>query len=364
MCSADDDLLRHTDSIFIPFVYKFSAKHVPQVMCTIEGVSIKMPVDTGSTGLLVGAPILPSVDSKIGVSAHHFFTSSKILYVGRLVELPISFDGEAGSYATAKVPILVVDKSWRCPWYSPEKDSFECPPGPNGEMAVERDTSNITYMGVGFGRNHPSDGMPIATPRVNPFLNIVAINGLSVSSKSMRAGYIVTTKGIELGLTPNNTQGFIFDKLQPGWGHAEDPRDWSMAEMCFSVNGTGRNCGAVLVDTGIAQMYIRADEGVSIPTVTIRNPNKHGYAKMVRRVKRGTKITVDFPTIGDQGVSYSFIIGEGSPIEPNFVVPGRSGYPPFVNTGRNFLHGHSVAFDAVGGRFGYRPVQHSSSSVL
>jgi hypothetical protein len=364
MPSEDTDLSQYTDTVFVPFIHKFSPKHEPQVMCTIDGVNIEMPVDTGSTGLLIGAPILRNIDPKVGEPAHHFFTSSKILYVGRLVELPVSFQGETGSNATAKVPVLVVDKSWWCPWYTPGKDNFECPPGPNGEKAVERNTSRITYMGVGFGRNCPTDGMPIAAPQVNPFLNIDAINGSPASQNSMRAGYIVTTKGIHLGLTPQNIQGFVFDDLRPGVTHNKDARDWAMARMCFKINGEGRSCGSVLVDTGIAQMYIRPQAGVSIPTVTIRNPNKHGHAKMVQRVKRGTQITVAFPSFDNQATSYSFTIGEGSSVEPNFVVPARATSTPLVNTGRNFLHGHSIAFDAIGGRFGFRPVHPSSSSVL
>jgi hypothetical protein len=361
---ANTNLSQYTVTVFIPFVHKFSPKHVPQVKCTIQGVDIDMPVDTGSTGLLVGAPLLPDIDPKIGDPAHHFFTSSRILYVGRLVTLPVSFEGEAGSNVTAKVPVLLVDKSWRCPWYSPGKDSFECPTGPNGERATERDTSHITYMGVGFGRNSPEDGMPMATPRINPFLNVATINGLPVSSTSMRAGYIVTTKGIHLGLTPHNVGGFAFEDLEPGLTHAADRRDWAMAHMCFKLNGEGQSCGSVLVDTGIAQMYIRPGKGVSIPTVTIRNPNKHGHAKMVKRVKRGTQITVAFPCFGEQVTSYSFTIGEGSLVEPSFVVPARATSPPFINTGRNILYGYSIAFDALGGRFGIQPVHPSSSSVL
>ncbi|KAF1915464.1 hypothetical protein BDU57DRAFT_518442 [Ampelomyces quisqualis] len=364
MPSAATDLLQHSRSIFIPFVFKLSPKHVPQVMCTIEGVDIKMPVDTGSTGLLIGAPILPNIDSQIGRPAHHFFTSSKILYVGRLVKLPVRFGGEAGSYAQTRVPILIVDKSWGCPWYQPGNDTFDCPAGPNGEAAVERDTSNITYMGVGFGRNDPKDGMPIAAPQNNPFLNIDSIDGFPVSWKTMRAGYIVTTKGIHLGLTCHNTRGFAFEDLQPGLTHDTDARDWAMAQMCFSVNGEGRNCGTLLVDTGIAQMYIRPNEGVSIPSVIIRNPNKHGFAKMVRRVKRGTNITVAFPSFHERAASYTFIVGEGSAIEPEFVVPARAKSTSFINTGRNFLYGYSVAFDAVGGRFGFQPAHPGASCVL
>ncbi|KAH8725231.1 hypothetical protein GQ44DRAFT_223766 [Phaeosphaeriaceae sp. PMI808] len=364
MLSANTDLSQYTSTIFIPFVYKFSSKHVPQVMCTIEGATIKMPVDSGSTGILIGAPILSNVDPTVGQPAHHFFTSSKILYVGRLVKLPIKFDGEASSYATAKVNVLVVDKSWWCPWYNPDKDGYKCPPGPHGEKAAERDTSRITYMGIGFGRNRPGDGMPIAVPSVNSFLNIDTINGMPVSYNSMRTGYIITTKGVHIGLTTNNAQGFTFQNLSPGSTHDQDPRDWAMAQMCFNINGEGKNCGAVLVDTGISQMYIRPDEGVTIPTVTIRNPNKNGHAKMVKRVKRGNKIAVAFPSFDSAAASYSFTIGDGSAIEPNFVVPARGSFPPFVNTGRNFLYGYSIAFDAIGGRFGFQPVHSNSSSVL
>ena len=352
-------------SIFIPFIYAFSSNHVPQVMCTVEGVGIQMPVDTGSTGTLIGAPVLPNISTTVGTPAHHFFTSSKILYVGRLVELAMNFHAEGSSYATATVPVLIVDKSWRCPWYNPLVDRFECPPGPNGEQAVARDTSQITYMGVGFGRNGVKDGMPFATPRVNPLLNVDAIDGEPVPRAWVRAGYIVSREGVQIGLTPQNTRGFAFSRLEPGLTHADDARDWAMARMCFSINGEGRNCGHVLVDTGIAQMYIRTDKGVSMPTVVIPNPNPKGYAKMVKRVKRGTNITIGFPSLDHPAMSYSFSVGEGSAIEPNYVFPQLPEHPPYVNTGRNLLFRYAIAFDAVGGRFGFRSVGTScTASVL
>ncbi|KAF1851056.1 uncharacterized protein K460DRAFT_274038 [Cucurbitaria berberidis CBS 394.84] len=364
MRSTDIDLSQYTESIFIPFIHKLSTEEAPRVMCRIEGVDIRMPVDTGSTCLLIGAPILPNISATVGTPAHHYFTSSLILYVGRLVELPIGFHGEAGSYATTIVPVLIVDKSWRCPWYNPSKDGFTCPLGPEGEKAVERDTSSITYMGVGFGRNQPRDGMPNGTPKVNPFLNVIAINGQPISTVSMRAGYVVSADGVHLGLTKENTRGFAFDGLEPGLAHAEDPRDWAMAKMCFSIDGEGANCGPILIDTGIPQMYIRAEAGVSIPTVLIRNPNKRGHAKLVKRVKPGTCIAVNFPSLGAPVVSYSFVLGEGSCIEPSYVVPAKHASPPYINTGRNFILGYSTAFDAIGGRFGLRSVSNPSSSSL
>lgn len=364
MPSTDVDLSQDTNSIFLPFIHRYGVEGAPQVMCTVDGVSLPMPIDTGSTGLLIGAPILPNIDPEAGEPAHHFFTSSRILYVGRVVELCVGFDGEAGSYATSTVPVLIVDKSWTCPWYNPMKDKFVCPPGPHGEKATERDTSRITYMGIGFGRNRPRDGMPLAGPRANPFLNIDAINGHYVSPSSVRAGYIVSTQGVEIGLTAENTRGFAFENLEPGLTHKRDPRDWAMARMSFSINGEGRYYGPALIDTGIAQMYIRCEDSSAIPSITIRNPNKHGYAKMVKRVKPGTRIAVGFPSLDGSAPSYSFVVGEGSPIEPKYVVPGKAATPPYVNTGRNLLYGYSIAFDAIGGRFGLRQVNASSSAFL
>jgi hypothetical protein len=158
---------------------------------------------------------------------------------------------------------------------------------------------------------------------------------------------------------------FAFSHLEPGLNHGEDARDWAMAKMCFSIDGEEQNCGTLLVDTGIAHMYIRAEQGVSVPTDTIPNPNPNGRAKTVDRVKPGTNITIRFPSLDRPVPSYSFIVGENLPMEPNYVVPQPRGRPPFVNTGRNLLFGYSVAFDAVGGRFGFRPVgNHASSSVL
>ncbi|KAJ4324128.1 hypothetical protein N0V94_001484 [Neodidymelliopsis sp. IMI 364377] len=363
MSSADTNLSHYTDSIFLPYIYKFSPLHVPQIQTTIEDVEIEMPVDTGSTMTLIGATLLPNIDNNTGKPAHHFFTSSKILYVGRLVELPITFHGENGAHAIARVPILLVDKSWTCPWYDPSTPAghFDCPRGPNGEEATVRDTSKITYMGVGFGRNGPKDGMPYAAPKVNAFLNVESINGRNVYPTSMRLGYTVSSRGVHLGLSQAVVQGFAFTALEPGLTHNEDPRDWAMTKMCFSINDQGRHCGPGLVDTGIPQMYVRAEEGFTIPQIIIRNPNPNGTAKMVKRVKPGTNITVGFPSLEKPAVSYTIVVGAGSAIEPSYVFPEASLRPPFVNTGRNLLWGYSIAFDAIGGRFGFRPVDSTSN---
>lgn len=325
-----------------------------------------MPVDTGSTGMLVGASLLPHLAPGTGTPAFHYLTSSRILYNGRLVNLTVTFHGSEGSYAEAKSPVFVVDKSWVCPWYDPNKDGFSCPPGPNGEQPVLRNKPQITYMGIGFGRNRPGSGQPGAVPAANPFLNIASVNGRALSSGEMQLGWIISTQGVQVGLTEANTKGFHFTQLEEGVIHNEDARDWAMVKTHFSVNGKEAGAGGYgLVDTGIAQMYIRADKDCRLPVVKIRNPNRNGTAKEVERVKPGTHISVGFSALGKgEVVRYSFVVGGVSPMAPSFVAPGKQTPGPFVNTGRNFLYGYSIAFDAVRGRFGFSPAQLSPPSSL
>lgn len=358
----DANLSQYSQTIFLPYIYKFRSEGIPMVRATIDGVDLEMPMDTGSTGLLIGAPLLPNVGPDEGIPAYEYLTSSNILYNGRLVNLNITFHGKGDSYATSRVPVLVVDKSVVCPWYDPNTDTFDCPHNPDKPEPEPRDTSKITYMGVGFGRNKPGDGQPNAVPSGNPFLNMLSINGKKARPETWRAGYTISKEGVHLGLTQANTQGFVFTDLQPGVTHDDDPRDWSMVDMCFSINGSGANCGVALIDTGIAQMYIRAGVGVELPNITIRNPNKDGYAEWVKRVKPGTKISIGFPSLSSKAVAeYSFSVSEGSAMEPSYVVPGKQRSPPYVNTGRNFLFGYSVALDAIAGRFGFRLVEGRSA---
>lgn len=413
-------------SIFLPFIHPFGAHGVPLVHATVSGIPLTLPVDTGSTGLLIGAPILPHVPRNIGTPVHHYFTSSNILYLARLVELDVVFHGkilrrgegigsrdevmneEREGSATARVPVLVVDESFVCPWYRAGIDGGTCPTK-DGREAIRRDVSGIMYMGVGFGRNSPHDGMPAAIPAHNPFLNIEAINGVPVTHRTstssplsaessfrssspstfsecsisetetssfsqttlFHTGYTLSTHGIHLGLTPHTTRNFTWTPLRKGLRHAHDPRDWSMPEMHFSINSSPEtHRGNALIDTGIPHMYLRTAREYVIPNITMPNPNPGGFAKVVRRVKNGTHVAIGFSSFKDGGgnnesggavAKYAFRVGDKTAHAPAYVVPNNDGKRgsagPYVNTGRNFLWAFDVAFDAIEGRFGFRAVE-------
>ncbi|KAF2205800.1 hypothetical protein GQ43DRAFT_436680 [Delitschia confertaspora ATCC 74209] len=358
-CSPSNNLSKYTSSIFLPYTEKFNTNNVPCVNATIDNLNFELPVDTGSTGLFIGAPRLPHVNLTGKPPGHQYLTSSNLLYTGRIVELSITFHGSNGDNATSTVPVLVVERSVKCKWYNPVVDAGKCPPHPKDPSIkpIERDTSRITYMGVGFGRNKKNEDRAIAVPKGNPFLNIESLNGGALFPNAWRKGYTISTEGVHLGLTELNTRGFVFIDLKRGVTHDKDPRDWAMVEMCLRVNDQKDCHGEALIDTGIPQMYLRTDVGIETPNMTIPNPKGEGY---VRRVPAGTRIAVGFPSFG--GVAgYSFVVGGGEAVEPKHIVPGKQRPPPYVNTGRNLLFRYSVAFDAIGGRFGFRPVSESDS---
>lgn len=114
-------------------------------------------------------------------------------------------------------------------------------------------------------------------------------------------------------------------------------------------------------------MYIRTEDSMPLPGVIIKNPKKGG-TPMVHRVRDGTTIAIDFGAcVGEQlsevVVSYSLEVGQDSTMAPSYVVPGRQEPPPYVNTGRNFLKGYSIAFDAISGRLGLRAEQTFQSMI-
>ena len=136
-------------------------------------------------------------------------------------------------------------------------------------------------------------------------------------------------------------------------GAADDPRDWAELDMSFKFNGAGNYKGKALVDTGVPQMFLQSAPVASLPNVTIINRKPSSAPKYTKRVTPGTHLDFAFPSI-EKGVAwYNFDVGdEEFPSQSAYVQPVKGGTGPFVNTGRNFLYGFPILFDAVGGRFG------------
>ncbi|KAF2027970.1 hypothetical protein EK21DRAFT_70725 [Setomelanomma holmii] len=338
-------------TIFLPWIAPFSgpSTYTPSVRGSIFGTNFNFSIDTGSPGVLISSSLLLTVKlSSKNPTGWKFLDSSDILYNGRFVDLNITFCGSNGERAISRVPVLVVTSIVKCPGYDVFKGNGVCPP-----EKLERQWSQIRrtvlYMGVGFGRNVPGSGIPYGTPDHNPLINVIAPS--KYKQLFLRQGYTISTKGVCLGLAGVNTNGVVWQKLEKMAG--PDLRAWAPPLVSFTHDNSNNPVQAqALIDTGITQMYIQSTPGLPLPNVTTKDPSP--LPGTITRVKSGTKLVFAFPDFKKGVAGYDFVVGDTAfPSQPRYVQPVTSGSGPFVNTGRNFLYGFSIVFDAIAGRFGF-----------
>jgi hypothetical protein len=185
-------------------------------------------------------------------------------------------------------------------------------------------------LGIGFGRRH--DHQAQSGPEKNPFLNIATLKGNAANGARMRRGYVVTRRGVHIGLTAASTGGdFAYIKLAA----TPDERDWAGAPACISVNGAKpAACGSLLMDTGVTAMYL----------------NNVGPTLVA-----GTKLTISIPAEDSPQALYTFTVGDDlNPLAPRKLNLVGGSRPPFVNTSLRFLNGFDYLYDADGGFVGLR----------
>ena len=174
--------------------------------------------------------------------------------------------------------------------------------------------------------------MPQSTPDKNAFLNVQTIDGFSVqSSDHFRNGYIVAKDGITIGLTESNTAVISFTKLSLG-PKSTDPRDWSQVKGRIAVDRAECTTGAILIDTGVDQMY------VTLPLGTLVHRSDpplldNGSAVDIQVRAEGIFIASESFTVGDAaGIRSSTV-----PSSVRLTLADPLKKQPFVNTGRHFL---------------------------
>lgn len=276
-------------------------------------------MDTGSTGIVVAASMIPNFAALESRGEGKLtYTSSGRVMLGRWVVTPLVLQGRGGETARiAPLPVLAVTR------VACLRQARNCTPSD-----APRD---IAMIGVGFGRE--ADAQAQSTPDKNPFLH------LEHDGHAYRPGYVLTTQGAHIGLTEANTRGeFRFRKLVRN--AAGD--DWQAIPACLRVDGRlPAACGTLLMDTGVTTMYL------TLP------PAQAGGG---RTLARGAQLTVDLGTPGDTEPLYAFRVGARAermaPAAIVLDVDGRK--PPFVNTTVHFLAGYDYLYDATGGYAGFR----------
>lgn len=338
---------QYTTSVFLPFIKSFSSykEGAPEVRGGIGRSRLNFPVDTSTTGIVIGSSLVRGLDVGSSNDEGYQYQHGK-LYTGRYVTTEVNFYGQRNMKATAKVPVLVVSACYECPYYQTANTPGQCPDR-NGQAPPRCSTDKVLNMGVGFGRSS-TDGT--ATTPKNPFLNIESINGRDVDTTTYRNGYVLSTEGVRLGLTADNTDEAKWVDLDQVSG--SNPVDYQDVDVQFKVNDDGPYSGRALVDTSIGQMYLEASPEGELPTDV--TPVRYPPPYYVKRVKQGTKLRFAFPDFEQSERGFMFRVGDYKfPSQPDYVQPVDYYNAPYVNTGRKLLYGFTIAYDYSDGRLGF-----------
>lgn len=302
-------------------------------------------MDTGSTGMIISAWELgyrhPSELSHYAYGSH-FLSSSKIFYTGYWVPVKLAF---LDSDVASDVSVFAVVSTGTCLDFDAEKGVCQ-------ELINRKDMpASIAYLGVGFGRYGPEQ--PGSTSDKNPLINITCTGGSTISKEKISQGYVITEKGVHVGLTPELRCGFHVLKLNQNRHQAvtsKDVAEWSGIPMSLHLSEQFANiAGTILFDSGISQMYL----GIPKDAYNSLKLRKVGSST---RVKDGSHFTV---RIGQKEstpiLEWPVVVGSPEVTTPKKVLPrGKKPGMAFINSGRNFFKRHDLLFDAEKGLVGLR----------
>ena len=272
-------------------------------------------LDTGSVGVLTPRAVLGPDYQKFdpAVDTEFRYVSSGKTYFGQWVKVPLvlgvpaDWDGTR-DYPVANVEVFAVDR----------------PAAFDGGL-----------FGVGFGIGGRADGGPDR----NPILQ------MRYHGAQLGQGYIVSTEGVDVGLTAMNTEGFAFITLdrdaasgdwRPPYGSVELSADFSPDRFKTHM--------PVLMDTGIKPMILWVSTDSRPRGLTANSA-----------LRDGVSVSVSVPAQDpgtEPALQYAFVTGGArQPMAPS-EVEWRVGHG--INTGRNVLAGADYLYDAMAGRVGFR----------
>lgn len=301
----------------------------PTLSLSINGGPARRAImDTGSTGVVVSASAIPGFDQLTPLGPGELtYTSSGRIMRGVNVMVPVTVAGADGtSVTTQPIPVLAVTR------IDCLRNARSCRP-----MDAPR---RVSMLGIGFAR--AKDRQPGAGPGRNPFLNVAGMG-----TPALGRGYVVTRRGVQVGLAKDTGAAFQKVKL------AADPAtgDWQPVPVCLALNArTPAACGTLLLDTGVSIMYLTLPpaqtDGLAVPGL-----------RGGRVVADGASLAIS-PGQGQPAPAYGFTVGDRSnPVTPQRVIlVGRGDRPPFVNTTVRALNAFDYLFDADAGEAGFRAV--------
>jgi hypothetical protein len=327
---APPDLSRYSQSYQLPFSNQVNYDNLRSMNVRVSingGPALRVQVDTGSVGMVIGAVDVPNIDPKAPAGSI-LYSSSGIELDGVWTPATVTFldaKDAHGNPATAKIPVLAVD--------------VRKTTGIGVNAGAKAPTTKLNprplMLGIGFGRGKE------AHPEKNAFINLT-----EMQAGTMCRGYTITPDGISLGLTPANTApGYIYQKLTERAlapdvvGKDAGLKDWQTTPgSCTVGNDYKSPLAAVLMDTGLTNMILCDPAGPQSGDV----PD-------------GTQITVNL--LGGQ-LHYSFKVGDKSdPVVPRKVSWDKPRVGCTINTGLRSLARYDYLFDDTDGYLALRPIE-------
>ncbi|KAK3367722.1 hypothetical protein B0H63DRAFT_85473 [Podospora didyma] len=326
------------------------------ILGTETGHIFRPLADTGSQGVVLPAKLIDydfnvSCEDQGGKKGWEYLSSSHRFYEGCWVPRDVSFNAQDDdrnlAVVTAHVNILAMVNTSICANYSATHD----PPCLDTHRNITSNSTTVAMLGIGFGRES-SDSASQVTRDKNPLRNITSIrlhDNTELDMAKFSAGYVISNRGIQVGLTDANTGPHTkFYQLQP----MQNVSDWQGAQACITVDDVPTACGTALLDTGLVQSYLSLPPGtVGLHTVKT--------AKNQTLLRDGSRVKIVFgEPNGTVAATESFVVGAVSrkSITPAWVAVSLKS-PTFVNTGRFFYRGFEVAFDDANGYFGLKSLQ-------
>ena len=303
-------------------------------------ISARFQMDTGSVGIIASEDhFRPGRNARNLGPGQQTYSSSGIVENGTWwLDTVYMYDAEGNRMAEAEVPVLLVRSITCLP------DARDCRPRERAH--------GVAMMGVGFDRE--GDKQPHGTPDYNAFLNLRRVTGpdggMRRRPEGWRNGYVVTARGVYLGLNSANTANAAFVKLAPNpdYSTPELP-EWMPTPMTLTVNGVSAE-GRLLMDTGVRVSYLSPPAGVQLGPL---GPCRE--ARSDRCAPPQTRVTVSIPSQSNPVASYSYTVGrDDNPMQPDDVVIVHDASGAFLNTSRHFLAGMNLIYDETGGYVGFQ----------
>jgi hypothetical protein len=295
----------------------------------------KFTIDTGSLGVVVTKSSMV-MDSNVhgpGAAGQKFYDSSGFVFTGNYYLAPVSLYLTDGTFVQTN-PILVL-----------AIDGVHCHTGyKNCNSDIPPD---LHYLGVGFDRNNTMIGDLFDSPSENAFLEFTDAN----SGTDINGGYILSTNGVTVGITADNSSGFKTVALT---ANSDFPGDWNAIPGCYGfpgLPGAPKFCGNLLLDVGISEMFLDAS----------RDQWPAGSYDSNNKVPDGIEMSIQAGNNNQWGnqwaMSYTFSAVQ-PPEQPTGPAPTYAEWYDdgnlFVNTGRRPLLAFDYLYSGSCGIAGFR----------